>query len=130
MKNVIFFDGECGLCNGFIDFVMKIDKDHIFFFSPLQSEYAHTHLPKEFTKDLKTVIVQTDDGHTHKKSIAVFSVFQKIGGTWSIVSLLRFLPLVILNGGYDLVASNRYSLFGKKETCRLPTIEERRRFIL
>ncbi len=130
MKNVIFFDGECGLCNGFVDFVMKIDKRNTFSFSPLQSDYAKSHLPKEFVTDLKTVIVQTDDQKTHKKALAVFSVFQKIGGVWGILSYLRFLPLAFLNVSYDLVASNRYRLFGKKETCRIPTLEERNRFIL
>mgnify|MGYP003574904869 CR=1 FL=1 len=109
---------------------MKIDNESKFFFSPLQSEYAKSHLPPEFVNDLKTIIVQTADGKTLKKSEAVFTVFKTVGGIWTLPSLLRFLPLVILNTGYDVVASNRYRLFGKKETCRLPTPEERSRFIL
>ena len=128
-RNVVFFDGLCGLCNGFIDFVMKFDSRKSFYFSPLQSEYARNTLPAELTQDLKTVVAFID-GKTYKKSEAVFKVLQKLGGMWSFISLLRILPSSLSNFGYDLVAANRYSLFGKKETCRLPTPEERLRFLL
>lgn len=127
--NVIFFDGVCGLCNGFIDFVMKIDTRKRFHFSPLQSEFAKKTLPPELISDLKTVVVQIE-GHTYKKAPAVIRVMQEIGGSWSLLGALKVLPEPLLNLGYDIVASNRYKLFGKKETCRLPTPEERSRFIL
>lgn len=127
--NVIFFDGLCGLCNGFVDFIMKIDRKGSFKFSPLQSEYARTHLPPEYTQDLSTVIVQID-GMNYRKSQAVLKVFKELGGVWSILSLARILPEGFSNSIYDLIARNRYRLFGQKETCRLPTPEERQRFIL
>lgn len=127
--NVIFFDGVCGLCNGFVDFIMKVDKKGIFQFSPLQSEYAQKNLPQEFVKDLDSVVVEID-GKKYRKSKAVFAVLKKLGGLWGIVGVVGMLPESLLNKGYDLVAENRYKLFGKKETCRLPTPEERARFIL
>jgi predicted DCC family thiol-disulfide oxidoreductase YuxK len=127
--NVIFFDGVCGLCNGFIDFVMKIDKEAKFKFSPLQSEYAKSVLPSEYVADLDSVVVQID-GKTLRKSKAVFAVLKKIGGVWGMVSVVGALPEGFLNRAYDMVAENRYKIFGKKETCRLPTPEERARFVL
>jgi predicted DCC family thiol-disulfide oxidoreductase YuxK len=127
--NIIYFDGECGLCNGFIDFIMRIDKNQQFKFSPLQSDFAKTHLPSQFTDDLKTVVVQID-GVTLKKSQAVLAVFKKIGGFWKALSWLKILPTAFSNHFYDLVAENRYNLFGKKDTCRLPSPEEKQRFIL
>lgn len=128
-QKVIYFDGHCGLCNGFVDFVMKHDHQGKFMFSPLQSEYAKTHLPEEYTTDLKSVIVQIE-GHTFKKSKAVFKVLKEMNGTWSMLAHLDFLPDPILNFGYDFIALNRYKMFGKRETCRLPTPSERKRFIL
>ncbi len=127
--NVIFFDGVCGLCNGFVDFVMKIDREGKFKFSPLQSDYAKTTLPPEFTANLDSVVVQMD-GNTLRKSKAVFAVLKKLGGVWGIAGALGVLPESILNKAYDLVAEHRYKIFGKKETCRIPSPEERARFVL
>jgi len=129
MNNVIYFDGVCGLCNGFIDFIMKIDRKALFKFSPLQSEYAKTHLPSEYTANLDSVVVQLD-GKTLRKSKAVFAVLKKLGGVWAIAGVFGALPEGLLNRAYDLVAEHRYKVFGKKETCRLPTPEERARFVL
>lgn len=126
---VIFFDGYCGLCNGFVDFVMKIDKNGVFKFSPLQSEFAKAHLKPEDIQQLKSVVVLIED-RTFRKAPAVMEVFRELGGGWKALSTLGVLPSGILNLGYDLVAENRYRLFGKRETCRLPTPEERTRFIL
>lgn len=126
---VIFFDGYCGLCNGFVDFVMKIDKKGTFNFSPIQSEFATKHLTGEDIRDLKSVVVLID-GKTFRKAKGVMAVFKELGGGWKALSALGILPSGILNAGYDLIAENRYRLFGKRETCRLPTPEERTRFIL
>lgn len=127
--NVIFFDGVCGLCNGFVDFILKLDKAGQFKFSPLQSDYAKASLPAEFVADLDSVVVQVG-GRTLRKSKAVFAVLKELGGAWGVLGLVGLLPEGFLNRAYDLVAENRYKLFGKKDSCRIPTPEERARFIL
>lgn len=126
---VIFFDGVCGLCNGFIDFIMKVDKDLLFHFSPLQSDYARSHLPPEYTEDLKSV-VYLKDNKIFSKSEAVIEILRDIGGFWKLASIGSLLPGFLRDKAYDMIAQNRYSLFGKKETCRLPTPEERGRFVI
>lgn len=125
---VIYFDGFCGLCNGFVDFMMKIDQEKLFHYSPLQSDYAKKNLPEEFTKDLKSV-VYSDGQNLYTKSAAVIKILQDRGGVWKLSSAGKFVPKVILDKAYDLVAENRYKVFGKKESCRLPTPEERELFI-
>lgn len=127
--NVIFFDGYCGLCNGFVDFMMKVDKKAIFKFSPLQSEFAKQHVDPADISELKSVVILID-GKTYRKAEGVLKAIAHLGGIWKSSSLIALLPNKILNVGYDLVAENRYSLFGKRETCRLPSPEERSRFIL
>jgi predicted DCC family thiol-disulfide oxidoreductase YuxK len=129
IDKVVFFDGVCGLCNGFVDFVIKHDSKKSFHFSPLQSDYAKQMLSTELTNDLKTVVVQIE-GKIYKKSEAVFEVLKNLGAPWSMAVMLQILPSSLLNWAYDLIASNRYRLFGKKSTCRIPTPEERERFIL
>ena len=128
-QNVVFFDGLCGLCSEFVDFVIKIDKRSLFKFSPLQSDFALKHLPPALTKDLATVVIIID-GKTYIKALAVLNLFNKVGGPWKAFAIFRFLPQFILNFAYDLIAHNRYRLMSKKETCRLPTPAERERFIL
>lgn len=128
-NDVIFFDGFCGLCNGFVDFILSIDKRKKFLFSPLQSDFAKAHLPPELITDLKSV-VYLHDGVISTKSKAVLEILNGIGGIWNIATLGKILPAKVLNLGYDMVAENRYKIFGKKETCRLPTPEERTRFVI
>lgn len=125
---VIFFDGVCGLCNGFVDFILKIDKSQSFTFSPLQSEYAAQHLAPEHIRDL-TSVVYLKDGQKFLKSRAVIEILNDIGGVWKLAQLGKIIPDQLRNKAYDLVAANRYKIFGKKETCRLPTPEERARFL-
>lgn len=126
---VIFFDGVCGLCNGFVDFVIQADKKQFFKFSPLQSEFAKENLTESDIKELKSVVLKMN-GKTYRKSEAVFEVFKILGGGWRVLSWFKILPQPIRNQGYDLVAKHRYRIFGKKELCRFPTPEERQRFIL
>ncbi len=126
--NVIFFDGYCGLCNGFVDFVMSIDKEEKFKFSPLQSEFAQRNLPPEMTANLDSVVF-LKQGKTYRKSKAVIRILEDMGGIWKFATIGKVMPEKFLNSAYDLVAKNRYKLFGKKETCRLPTPAERARFI-
>ena len=126
---VIFFDGVCGLCNGFIDFVMKIDKEQKFHFSPLQSEFAQKNLPSEMTTDLKTVVYKNGD-ELSMKSDAVLKILNEVGGPWKLAMVGKILPRPVRDSAYEMVAENRYKLFGKKETCRLPTPEERERFVI
>lgn len=125
----IFFDGVCGLCNGFINFIIKIDKRQVFTFSPLQSEFAKKHIPEQHIKDL-TSVIYLKDGQQFSKSKAVIEILCDIGGPWKLAAIGRSIPSAIQNKAYDLVAANRYKLFGKKETCRLPTPEERERFLI
>jgi predicted DCC family thiol-disulfide oxidoreductase YuxK len=126
---IIFFDGVCGLCNRFVDFVLRRDPDGLFQFSPLQGQTAAERLAPGDTSDLKTVMV-VDGNKTFRKSAAVIRVLRQLGGFWRIAAALIWLvPRPIRDLGYSWVANNRYAIFGKKETCRLPTAAERSRFL-
>ncbi len=125
---IIFFDGYCGLCNGFIDFVMERDKKKVFRYATLQGKTAARLLQKEDIENLDSVVLFIDE-KTYKKSKAVFRVFTELGGGWKTLLVFDFLPLGLKNFGYDLVAKYRYSLFGKREVCRLPSREERTYFL-
>jgi len=127
-QKIIFFDGVCGLCNGFVDFILAVDKKKQFLFSPLQSEFAKNNLPAKMTTELKSVVFLKNGKH-YSKSDAVLHVLDELGGVWKLSIVGRILPENMRDSAYNLVAENRYKIFGKKETCRLPSAEERSRFL-
>lgn len=125
---IVFFDGVCGLCNHTVNFLLNHDKGGKLRFAPLQGETARKLL-REDQRDLSTLVYR-DGGRDWTRSSAVVRILWQLGGAWSLLgSLLWLIPLPLRNLGYRLVAALRYTLFGKRETCRLPTPEERARFL-
>lgn len=128
MKQILFFDGVCNLCNGFVDFIIKRDPEGHFLFSPLQGQKAKSTLPIEKIEKLSTVILWSQ-GQIYEKSDAALLVLQQLGGLWWFSRFFWIAPQFMRNFVYDFVAKNRYKLFGKRDSCRLPTKEERARFL-
>lgn len=126
---IIFFDGVCGLCSNTVDFFIAHDKKALLKYSPLQGKKARELLGSgyDFT-DLNTVVFLDGDHAIHKKSSAILWALVSLGGIWKLFGIFLLIPRVFRDCLYDLVAKNRYKWFGKKETCRLPTPEERVRF--
>jgi predicted DCC family thiol-disulfide oxidoreductase YuxK len=123
-RPILFFDGLCGLCNSSVDFVMKRDTRNVFRYAPLQGETAAEHLSEKDRVDLNSVVLKTPEG-LYRHTSAVVRILWKLPGIWPVLgALLWLIPRPIRNFGYRLVAKNRYRIFGKKETCRLPTPEE------
>lgn len=126
---VIFFDGVCGLCNRFIDFVISHDRAGAFRFAALQGETARERLPEADVRDLNTLVL-CDELGVFRKSTAATRILVRLGGVWRVFgTILRIVPRPLRDAGYSLVARNRYALFGKKESCRMPTPAERARFL-
>ncbi|GAB4149129.1 MAG: thiol-disulfide oxidoreductase DCC family protein [Planctomycetaceae bacterium] len=126
---MIYFDGVCGLCNRSIDFVLPRDRDKIFRFSPLQGETARKQLKPSDTERLGSIILQ-EGKQVYRHSTAVVRILRKLGGVWAFLAVLLWvIPWPVRHVGYKIVAACRYRLFGKKETCRMPTPEERERFL-
>lgn len=127
---VILFDGVCNFCNGAINFVLKQDKKGVFRFAPLQSK-AGEDLAAQYglqANDLSSFVL-IDDNKVYRKSSAALRVMKKLPWYWSEVQILRIVPLFLRNAIYDFIAENRYKWFGKKESCMVPTPEQRSRFL-
>ena len=135
--NIIFFDGVCGLCDHFVQLVLDHDKTGKFLFCPLQSDFAKQKLAAHGIKssELGSVVLILDCGEpaeaAYTKSEAALRILGALDKSTPLV-LLKYsliLPAFLRNFGYDLVASNRYKVFGRLETCRIPLPEERQRFL-
>ncbi|MEM6720055.1 MAG: thiol-disulfide oxidoreductase DCC family protein [Bacteroidota bacterium] len=130
-KKIVLFDGVCNLCNGFVDKIISKDKKDVFRFASLQSDIGieiqkHLQLNPE---QLDSVILY-EPGVTHyHKSAAALRILNEFGGAWKLLQVFRILPKFINDSVYDFIAKNRYKWFGEKETCRMPTPEERARFL-
>jgi len=127
-SKIVFFDGVCGLCNHFVDFLVKRNKNGQLKFSPLQGSTAQKLLSEEYTQNMGTIVYYRK-GEILTKSTAALRVYADLGGIRSVVFILFIFPGFIRNAIYDYIARNRYKWFGKKESCRIPKPEERQYFI-
>lgn len=128
-KPVIFFDGVCGLCNRFVDFVLERDDKNRFLFSPLQGKTAAKFLREPDGCFLGRAIVYADGENVHRASGAVIKILSEIGLPWSVAGVLIYVPRFIRDRVYCYVAANRYGWFGKADACRPPAPQYRNRFL-
>ena len=127
---IILFDGVCNFCNASINFIIDHDPEKRFKFAPLQSDLGQSVL-KQFnknTKDFDSVILLKDN-QLYQKSEAALEIVKHLSGAWKYLSIFSILPTFFLDFFYDIIAKNRYRIFGKTETCRIPTPELRERFL-
>ena len=123
-KNIVFFDGVCNLCNGFINFLVSRDKTRQFYIASLQGETAQNVLDANDIQSLSSVILYSKDGKKYYQSTAVLKILTQLNTFYKIFYLGFILPRFLRDILYNFVAKNRYRFFGKKEFCRLPTAEE------
>jgi len=129
-KQIILFDGVCNFCNFWVNFVLKRDKKDLFRFAALQSEKAK-ELTSKFkfdTSKLDTFILIAEN-KLYTKSTAALMICKQLNGSIKILSLFIILPKIFRDFIYDMIAKNRYKLFGKRESCRVPTKEEKLKFL-
>ncbi len=125
--NIVFYDGECGLCNRFISFVVKRDEKHFFYFASLQGSTAKEKLG-ELPQQMDTVFYLDNKG-IYAKSSAAIRILSRLGGMWNLMFVLLLVPSFIRNYVYDFVAARRYRWFGKNDSCTVPGKEEMSRFL-
>ncbi len=146
---ILFFDGVCGLCNRFVDFMLRVDSKDRFRYSPLQGETARRLLEMDDqagglepgsappgglepgapqSGDPRSFIF-LDTDKRFEQSNAVLHAMVRLGGAWRLIAVLYVFPRPIRDFVYRIVARNRYHWFGKRDACRLPTPDERGRFL-
>jgi predicted DCC family thiol-disulfide oxidoreductase YuxK len=126
MRQIVFFDGECGVCNTFVQFLLKHDRGR-FTFAPLQGETARLYLGQGRAPDLSTVIY-ADGERIYLRSEAVLRIARAMGGLWAGLWIFYLVPRGIRDPLYALFARYRH-LFLRGTVCAVPTPEERRRFL-
>jgi predicted DCC family thiol-disulfide oxidoreductase YuxK len=129
-RPIIIFDGHCVLCSGWANFVLR--HDHLGKYRLLAAQsrlgralYLHWGLDPV---NYQTNILLTD-GIAWLKSEGSIRMLAGLGFPWSVATGCRVLPLKIRDRLYELVARNRFRIFGRRGTCYVPTPEFRDRFL-
>ena len=134
---IILYDGVCGLCNRLNQFVLKRDRNERFRFAALQSEFAGKVLERHGVNPqvLDTVYLllnysQPDERLVSRSDAAVL-ILGELRGIWSaLASIVQLLPRWFRDKAYNLIARNRYQLFGKYQTCQIPDERYGSKFIV
>jgi predicted DCC family thiol-disulfide oxidoreductase YuxK len=127
--SILLFDGECNLCNGAVDFVIRRDKKRQFRFAALQSP-AGARLRQSLSIPPQVdSLVLIEDGVAYIRSSAALRVAGRLNMPWPLLWVFMLVPRVIRDAVYECIARNRYRWLGKRDTCRVATEEERSRFI-
>jgi predicted DCC family thiol-disulfide oxidoreductase YuxK len=118
--DVILYDGVCVFCSRWIRFIAARDSDQRFRFTAIQSGYG-TRLSQAFgidpmDPDTNAVI---HGGVAYFKSDAALTVLSNLPG-WGWVRALRAFPKPFRDTAYNLIARNRYRIFGKYDECFVP----------
>ncbi len=127
---IIIFDGVCNFCNRTVNIILKHDKDNYFQFAPSQSNVAN-EIMQQFSLEEKAIasVILIDNEKVYTKTDAVIQIATQLSGWPKLFRFLKFIPKSIRDFGYDLIANNRYSLFGKKPSCMIPEPSIRDRFL-
>jgi len=130
VKKVVLFDGVCNFCNSSVNMIIDNDKKDVFRFSSLQSDYGQKCLFKfNLPTDKFSTLILIDGEKFFTRSSAALRIARNLSMPYNLLYLFIIVPPFIRNIFYDIISRNRYKWFGKKESCRIPTAEERTKFI-
>jgi predicted DCC family thiol-disulfide oxidoreductase YuxK len=130
ISEVILYDGVCNFCNSTVNFIIKNENSKELNFASLQSEFS-SELAKNYNFDntqLKTIVF-VQNGRAYLKSKAIFRIVAYLKLPWSLFSIFSLLPIKFTDFFYDFISKNRYRIFGKSESCIVPTSELKSRFL-
>jgi predicted DCC family thiol-disulfide oxidoreductase YuxK len=133
---ILLYDGVCGLCNRLVQFILRRDRNAVFRFASLQSALAasilarHGANPSTLDTVYAVVNYELPDEYLLSRSDAAIFVLKQLPGLWRAAALLvQLVPKFLRDAAYNVIARNRYAIFGRSEICPLPSEEDRTRFL-
>ena len=127
---VLLFDGYCNFCSSTVQFVLRKERNHVLFFSSLQSDTGKALLAHYHIDPLKTdSLVLIDKDKAYVKSGAAIRLARYMKGAYPLLVAFLIVPPFIRNAVYDYIARHRYKWFGKSESCMVPDPAVRQRFL-
>jgi predicted DCC family thiol-disulfide oxidoreductase YuxK len=133
--HLVLYDGVCGLCSRLLQFLLTHDRRAVFTFASLQSAVGRATVeqfgadPNELASFHVLADYRTNHVQMFSRSSAALFVAGQLGWPWKAAVLARVLPTAILDHAYNVVARNRYRMFGRFDQCVTPRPEFRGRFV-
>ena len=126
---IVLFDGECNLCSKSVQFLLKRDRDDYFRFTSLQGPAGQALLEQYSIPKNMESIVYIEGRHAYTESDAVIKIAGHLDRYRTLAAIFRLLPRPFRDFLYRRVANNRYKIWGKNDSCMLPTAQNRNKFI-
>lgn len=126
--SIIFFDGVCGVCNRFVNFLREEDRNGQLNFASLQGSTASEYLGDSEAKNSQSIVV-FHNNKLYRKSEAMVIISKELGGIWRLAEIFCLIPRSWRDLIYDFIAQHRYQLGGKLDQCRLVAPGESNRFL-
>lgn len=128
-KYYVFYDGDCGFCNHWVQWILQNDKKDQFRFAALQSNFGQQFLWERGLnrKQFNTIYLWKPNSFYLIKSGAINKISKLLGGKYAVLAQLNILPAFISDKIYDKISKNRMKLSAQK--CFLPNEEERKKFV-
>ncbi|MFP8893388.1 MULTISPECIES: thiol-disulfide oxidoreductase DCC family protein [Chryseobacterium] len=128
-KHIVFFDGDCGVCNFWVQWILERDNKDQFMFASLQSDFGQQFLSE---RGLETNVFNTmylwKPGRFYLiKSRAVLEIANLLGGIYKLSFIGKIVPAFLRDKAYDLISRNRMKLANQK--CYLPDLHQKKKFI-
>lgn len=128
--SIILFDGVCNLCAWSVCFIIERDPAGSFHFASLQCETGQRLLTEHHIhRNSMDSFVLIEDGRAYTESTAALRVARQLNGLWPCLYAGIILPRFVRDPFYRFIAKNRYRWFGKNESCLIPTLETKNRFL-
>ena len=127
---IVFFDGNCPMCHSWVKRIIRSDPDKIFHFAPLDSETAKQLLSPLLPAYIKEdTLVYYDEGTIYLRSDAALRIFKDLGFPYAALSGFKFVPKFMRDNVYRWIANRRYKYGKRYDSCPLPPVEWRDRFL-
>jgi predicted DCC family thiol-disulfide oxidoreductase YuxK len=131
-RDIVFYDGACGLCHWLVKFILPRDQVGVFRFAPLDSDVFRASVPEpERARLPDSVVVKTSDGRVLVRAAGTQYILGRLGSFWRVVGLaMGVVPRGVADWVYDRVARVRHRLFKRPEgVCPIVPEEWRGRFL-
>jgi predicted DCC family thiol-disulfide oxidoreductase YuxK len=127
--NIIVFDGVCNFCNRVVQIIIRHDPSAQIHFTAQQTEAGEKLLHQYSIKESISSVVFITKGAVYYQSDAVIEIAKLLTGWPTVFKYTIIVPRFFRNYIYQLIAANRYRLFGKQDQCMVPKEEDKKRFI-
>jgi predicted DCC family thiol-disulfide oxidoreductase YuxK len=127
--NIVLFDGVCNLCNSTVLFLIKHDNNNQLRFSAQQTEAGKNIMLQNNIATNNNSVIFIKETKVYDKSDAVIEIAKLLKGWPSIFQYIFILPKRFRDFFYDLIAKNRYRIFGKRNECAIPSESNQFKFL-